>query len=43
MHALKGIGCYECHEAQKDDFDAFYCESSDLLVARHPTPKDCSE
>lgn len=43
MHAEMGIGCYECHEAKEEDFDAFYCTESDLLVARHPTPKDCSE
>jgi hypothetical protein len=42
-HAVMGIGCYECHEAAKGDFDAFTCPESDLLVARHPTPKDCSE
>ena len=22
-HAVMGIGCYECHEAKKGDFDAF--------------------
>ncbi|MBC8215691.1 MAG: cytochrome C [Candidatus Marinimicrobia bacterium] len=42
-HALMGIGCNECHEAKEGDFDAFYCENSDMLVGRHPTPKDCEE
>ncbi|GAB4337979.1 MAG: hypothetical protein Kow0037_21530 [Calditrichia bacterium] len=41
-HAVMGIGCLECHEAQKDDWDAFTCPESDVLVARHPTPKDCA-
>jgi hypothetical protein len=41
-HAIMGIGCNECHLANKDDFDAFYCPESEFLVARHPTPKDCS-
>lgn len=41
IHAVMGIGCYECHEAAKDDFDAFFCPESDMLVARHPTPLDC--
>ncbi|OPX32070.1 cytochrome C [candidate division KSB1 bacterium 4484_188] len=42
QHAVMGIGCYECHEAKKGDFDAFTCSESDILVARHPTPKDCA-
>ena len=42
-HALMGIGCNECHHAEKDDFDVFKCPQSDMLVARHPTPGDCSE
>lgn len=41
-HAVMGIGCNECHLAQKDEFDAFYCPKSEFLVARHPTPKDCA-
>lgn len=44
LHAVMGIGCYECHEAAtEDEFDAFYCPESDMLVARHPTAGDCSE
>ncbi len=42
-HAVMGIGCYECHEPMEGDFDAFTCSESDILVARHPTPKDCAE
>ncbi|GAB4377816.1 MAG: hypothetical protein Kow0042_26080 [Calditrichia bacterium] len=42
-HAVMGIGCYECHEPQKGDFDEFTCSESDIPVARHPTPRDCRE
>ncbi len=42
-HAVMGVGCYECHDAQKGEFDAMLCPESDVLVARHPTPKDCAE
>ncbi len=42
-HAVMGIGCYECHEAKKGDFDAFTCTGSDILIGRHPTPKDCAK
>ncbi|NOZ08363.1 MAG: cytochrome C [FCB group bacterium] len=42
-HAANEVGCYECHSAKKADFDAFTCEGSDILVAKHPTPKDCAE
>lgn len=38
-HAQKGVGCVECHRAQKEDADAFnhYGE----LIATIVTPKDC--
>jgi hypothetical protein len=42
-HAVMGIGCFECHEAEATDFDAFTCPESDLLIGRHPTPKDCKK
>jgi len=42
-HAEKGIDCIQCHEAKKGDFDAFTCPQSTILVARHPTPKDCAK
>lgn len=42
-HAVMGIGCMECHSADESDFDAQRCPESDLLIARHPTPKDCAE
>ena len=42
-HMNQGIGCIECHEAEESDFDAFKCPESTVLVAKHPTPKDCSE
>jgi len=43
IHAVQNIGCYDCHKANEGEFDAFYCPESDVLVARHPTPKDCAE
>ncbi|MEZ6136645.1 MAG: multiheme c-type cytochrome [Pirellulaceae bacterium] len=38
-HAEKGVGCVECHRAQKEDADGFnhYGE----LIATVVTPKDC--
>ena len=42
-HAEKGIDCLQCHEAKKGDFDAFTCPQSTVLVAKHPTPKDCAK
>lgn len=41
-HAVMGIGCFECHQAQKGDFDAWKCPESPYLVGKHPTPKDCA-
>jgi hypothetical protein len=38
-HAALGIGCMDCHEAKKEDPDAWEHEES--LVAVIPTPKDC--
>jgi len=43
MHAEQNIACYDCHQAQEGDFDAFTCPESDIVVARHPTPNDCAE
>ncbi|MEX1276066.1 MAG: multiheme c-type cytochrome [Bacteroidota bacterium] len=43
VHAEQNIGCLDCHKAQEGDFDAFYCPENSVLVARHPTPKDCAE
>ncbi len=39
-HAAKGVGCVECHKAEKHDVDAFvhYGETSATVV----TPRDCS-
>lgn len=38
-HALKGVGCVECHQAQKEDADGFdhYGETIAVVV----TPRDC--
>ena len=39
-HALKGVGCVECHLAQKGDVDGFDHYGSH--IATIVTPKDCS-
>lgn len=39
-HALKGIGCVECHLAQKGDVDGF--DHYGAHIATVVTPKDCS-
>ena len=38
-HALKGVGCVECHEAAADDVDAFKHEG--YTIATIVTPRDC--
>lgn len=38
-HAVKGVGCVECHQAQKDDVDGF--EHYGAHIATIVTPKDC--
>ena len=40
-HAASGIGCMECHSAEKGDVDAYEHEGS--LIATIVTPGDCSE
>ncbi len=40
-HAEVGVGCLECHEAQKGDIDAY--EHEGKLIATIVTPKDCAE
>jgi len=39
-HAVKGVGCVECHQAEKGDIDAF--DHHGYLIATIVTPKDCS-
>jgi len=39
-HALKGVGCVECHQADKSDIDAF--DHYGATIATIVTPKDCS-
>lgn len=39
-HAAKGVGCVDCHQAQKGDVDAFTHYGS--LIATVVTPLDCS-
>jgi len=38
-HAEAGVGCLECHRAEKGDIDAF--EHEGQLIATIVTPKDC--
>jgi len=38
-HAVKGVGCVECHEAQVEDADAF--NHYGALIATIVTPRDC--
>jgi hydroxylamine dehydrogenase len=38
-HALKGVGCVECHQAEKGDADAF--DHYGALIAVVVTPRDC--
>jgi hypothetical protein len=42
-HAEMGIGCIECHEAKEGEWDAMRCPESDIIIGKHPTPKDCQE
>ncbi len=39
-HFRANVGCYECHEAQKGDVDAF--EHEGKLISVIVTPKDCA-
>ncbi|NNE08632.1 MAG: hydroxylamine oxidoreductase [Gemmatimonadetes bacterium] len=39
-HAEKGVGCYECHQADEADADGF--EHFGKLIATVVTPRDCS-
>ncbi len=39
-HALKGVGCVECHQAHEQDADAF--QHYGVTVATIVTPKDCA-
>ncbi|MBI4865979.1 MAG: cytochrome c3 family protein [Candidatus Wallbacteria bacterium] len=39
-HAQKGVGCFTCHEALKDDVDGF--EHHGRRIATIVSPKDCS-
>lgn len=40
-HGVAGVGCLDCHQADKDEVDAF--EHYDALIATLVTPKDCGE
>ncbi|MEI7869717.1 MAG: multiheme c-type cytochrome [Candidatus Methylumidiphilus sp.] len=39
-HSNKGVGCYECHQADKGDVDGF--EHNGFFIATIVSPKDCS-
>ncbi len=39
-HAAKGVGCVECHRADKDDADAW--DHYGVVIATVVTPRDCS-
>lgn len=39
-HALKGIGCLECHKANEKDADSY--EHYGEIIATIVTPRDCS-
>jgi hydroxylamine dehydrogenase len=39
-HAAKAVGCVECHQADKDDADAF--DHWGAMIATVVTPRDCS-
>src|SRR5574341_635877 len=39
-HAEKGVGCFECHRAEKGDVDAY--NHYGALIATVVTPRDCS-
>lgn len=38
-HAVKGVGCVECHQAEKQDADAF--DHYGAMIAVVVTPRDC--
>ncbi|MEW5820044.1 MAG: multiheme c-type cytochrome [Cyanobacteriota bacterium] len=40
-HALKGVGCFECHTAMKEDSDAWNHEG--IVISKIVSPKDCSK
>jgi hydroxylamine dehydrogenase len=40
-HAREGVGCIDCHGAEKGDVDAFTHEGA--LIATLVTPKDCGQ
>jgi len=40
-HAEVGVGCLECHAAEKDDVDAYEHEGS--IIATIVTPNDCAK
>ena len=40
-HAIRGVACMDCHEAQKTDVDAWEHEGHSIAVI--VSPKDCSK
>ncbi len=43
VHAQQAVGCYDCHEAAEDDWDAYRCPESEFIIAKHPTTANCNE
>jgi hypothetical protein len=39
-HAVRGVGCYDCHQAEEADADAYLHHGQ--LIATVVTPRDCS-
>ncbi len=40
VHAIKGVGCLECHQAEEGDIDAF--DHYQSAIATIVSPKDCA-
>lgn len=40
-HSKKGVGCFDCHQADKDDADAF--QHYGATIATIVTPRDCGK
>jgi hydroxylamine dehydrogenase len=43
VHYQKKVGCYECHQANSDDVDAFIHSDPETHISVIVSPKDCSE
>lgn len=41
LHAAKGVGCFECHQANKEDSDAW--KHMGFVLSKIVSPKDCAQ